>query len=239
MSAGAGGGEQDGLHAELLGALDVVVVAVADMDDLGQADAHLAGGILEHGAVGLGVADDVGEHETVEMAGQIVALQQPLQAAAGRDDGVGDDAGLVAAVQGPEGFGDAGDEVGPDLDLHLLMGAHDAAEFGLRQGAAEALEDDLQPLADGPGDVLVVPDPVEGGVADVVGQADPLRVDRLLAIEGVPQEVAALGLLGAQALGLALGLVGIVVDDGIPEIEGDGFELGPQERPLFSYPAGS
>jgi hypothetical protein len=48
-------------------------------------------------------------------------------------------------VQGPEGFRDAGDEVGPDLDLHLFMGTHDAAEFGLRQGAAEALEDDLQP----------------------------------------------------------------------------------------------
>ena len=119
------------------------------------------------------------------------------------------------------------------VDLHLLMGADDGGELGLRQGAAEALEDDLQPLADGPGDVLVMPDPVEGGVADVIGQGDPVRLDRGLAIEGPPQQMATLGLLGAQALGLALGLVGIVVDDGIPEIEGDGFELGRQERPLF------
>ena len=108
------------------------------MDDLRQGDPHLAGGILEHGAVGLGMADDVGEHETVEMAGQIVAFEQPLQAAAGRDDGVGDDAGPVAAVQGLEGFGDARDEVGADIDLHLLMGADDPGELGLRQGAAEA-----------------------------------------------------------------------------------------------------
>jgi hypothetical protein len=80
---------------------------------------------------------------------------------------------------------------------------------------------------------------LKAGVADVIGQGDPLRVDRLLAIEGVPQEVRRSAFLERRPWALRLGSSESVVDDGIPEIEGDGFELGPQERPLFSYPAGS
>src|SRR5882672_2193439 len=56
-------------------------------------------------------------------------------------------------------------------------------------------------------------------------------------VEGLPEQVAALGLLAAQPLGLALGLVGIVVDDGIPEVEGDRLDLVIHERfPLEKTP---
>src|SRR5258708_4499382 len=42
--------------------------------------------------------------------------------------------------------------------------------------------------------------------------------------------MAPLGLFAAQPLGLALGLVGIVVDDGVPEVEGDRLDLVIHER---------
>jgi hypothetical protein len=201
------------------------VVAVADMHHLAEPDAHLARGRLEHAAMRLRVADLVGEGEAVEMAREIVAFEQALEAPAGGDDRIRHDAGLVAAVQLGERLGDAGNEIGADLHLHLLVRLDDAQEIRVGELAAETLERDLEPLADGPGDVLVVPDLVEGGVGHVVGELDPLVGDRLGAVERLPEQMPALLLLAAQPLRLALGLVRIVVDDGVPQIEGDRLQL--------------
>ena len=72
---------------------------------------------------------------------------------------------------------------------------------------------------------------VEGGIADVVGEADSGLDDRLPTVQCLPKQVAALGLLRAQALAGTLRLVGIVMDDGVPQVERDGFDAAAQVPP--------
>jgi len=48
----------------------------------------------------------------------------------------------------------------------------------------------------------------------------------------------ALGLFGAQALGLSLRLIGIVVNDGVLQVKGDGFYLAAQNRAPMARIAG-
>ncbi len=74
------------------------MIPIADMDHLLHGHPHLAGSRFEHGAMGFGMAHLVGKGKAVEMPGQVVAGEQAAQGAARGDNGVGDDAGPIAAV---------------------------------------------------------------------------------------------------------------------------------------------
>src|SRR5215467_15330313 len=121
---GSGANKKNRLHAQLLRALDVVMITVANMQDLFDRNAHLASCVFEHRAMRLRVPDLVGEGIAIEMPGKVVAGDQLAQATPGGDDGVRNDASAVALVDFGERFDDAGNEVWTDFHLHLFMSAH-------------------------------------------------------------------------------------------------------------------
>src|SRR5260370_18585355 len=104
----------------------------------------------------------------------------------------------------------------PDFDLHVLMLANPLGEILRRQASPQALERHFQPLADAPGHMLVVPDAIESSVRNVIGKGHLRLADGFVASKRLPEQVAPFGFLGPQAFGLALRLVGIVMDDGVP-----------------------
>ena len=83
------------------------------------------------------------------------------------------------------------------------------------------MQHDLQPLGNRPSHVLIVPNKVERGVGRIVSQIDGRLVDRLDRVERVEHQTPSLCLFRQQAFGGSLRLVGIVVDDRVPQIESD------------------
>ena len=59
------------------------------------------------------------------------------------------------------------------------MRPDDGLEYVWWQFAAKPLEDDPQSISDWPGDVMFLPDLVERGIADILGQLHSLRFDQL------------------------------------------------------------
>ena len=182
-------------------------------------DAQLVGRGLEDRAMRLGVSDLVGEGEAGEEIREALRGQEAAQGPGRRDQGVGDHAEPIAQGQAAQRIGDALYGVGRDRDLHLLVRLDDLGEGLGRQLAAQGVQDPAQPLADGPGDEVLLPGPVEGGIGVVVGRGHRLRGDGRQVVERLPDQTAALRRLGTQALGRALGFVGAVPDQGVPEIE--------------------
>jgi hypothetical protein len=84
-----------------------------------------------------------------------------------------------------------------------------------------------------------MPDPVEGRIDHIVGAAHRLQIDGPVPIERLPDEEASLRLLGPQAERRPLGLVGVVVDERVPQIESHCLDhtIGsPCEGAVGAYP---
>ena len=163
----------------------------------------------------------VGERERAEVVEQAMALQPFAQTPARRVDRVGDHRKRIAGGKGLDGVADPGDRVRHDFKLHLLDPGGDAGQNLPVKLPAEPAEQHREPIRDRPGHLLIVPDLRERGVGDVVGGIDDLRRHRGMDGEGVAhQRPARLPLRGQPGRG-AFGLVRIVMDDRIPQVEAD------------------
>ena len=146
----------------------------------------------------LGMADLVGEREHAEVMEEAVAPQPFAQAPARRVDCVGYDGEGIALGERLDGVADPRDGVRHHFELHLLDARGDIGQDRLGKLAAEPAEQHREPLADGPRDVLIVPDLVERGLGHVVGDVDDIGRYRRVVGEGIAhQRPARLALRGA------------------------------------------
>jgi hypothetical protein len=114
---------------------------------------------------------------------------------------------------------DSVDGIGRDVHLHAGVSLDKPSEDLVRHRPLQAAEYDPQPLLDGPVDVAFAPDQVEARLGGVVREVHAIPLDGLDRVQGGPHLVATLVLLRAQAALFPLGLVGVVVDEGVPKIE--------------------
>jgi len=135
--------------------------------------------------------------------------------------GAGEASGAGEAGAETPGTGNAGDEVGLDAQLHLLVQLHQLAELVFGQLALEPGQQHSQPHGHRPGHVFVMPDLAESRVGGVVGAIDQRPLDGSVCSEALVHEFAARHRLRRQPLRRPLGLVGVVNENGIPQIERD------------------
>ena len=89
-----------------------------------------------------------------------------------------------------------------------------------------------------PGNGMLSPKIVEGGFRDVIGKTNRILGYGPFAADRLPYDVTALRGLGPNTGRLPLRLIGIVVDDGVPKIEGDRFYFSAQRNislDLYSF----
>jgi hypothetical protein len=218
-------GEKDGAAASLFRARNIIMLAIADMDNFIEAAACKFRGAAKHSRRRLRATNLVGERKGRETIPNSVARQQGSQRAAWGEDRVGNHRQRKSPPERFECPGDSRHKVGLNLQLHLFLETHKLIEFVLRQFPLQARKQNPQANLDRPSHLLVAPNVPECRIGGVISAIDerPIR-GRMLRQKTVNQLPALDGLRG-QALSEALGFVGVIDEDGIPKVKRNNTDL--------------
>ncbi len=195
------------------------MVAIADMHHLRELHAQLTCCRRKGLGVGLRAAHLVREREGTEVVLECVHFQPLSQVAPGGDHSVGHDAKLVALRQLGKRPVHARDGVRCYGDFHFFVPRDNCRKVAVGQGTAQTVKQYLHALADGPGDVLVVPHVVERRFRHIVGKSDCFVGNRFMAVKCFPRQVPPLLVFRAKPFCCPLGFVRVIVDDRVPEVE--------------------
>jgi hypothetical protein len=218
-------GEKDGAAASVFRARNIIMLAIADMDDFLETAACKFRSAAKHSRRRLRATDLVGERKGRERIPNSVARQQGSQRAAWGEDRVGNYRQRKSPPKRFECPGDSRHKVGADEQLHLFVETHKLFEFVRRQFPLQARKQNPQANLDRPSHVLVAPNVPERRIRGVVGAIDKRPINRGMPRQKAMNQLPAFDGLWGQTLPEALGFVGVIDEDGIPKVKRNNTDL--------------